>query len=218
MPVTLNDLLQSIASYVNQDPTQPTGTDESMWINLLNQSQQEWANELVWRKTLNRQYQVPITDGMVSVGVPATFQSLNSPVYDVSQNPPIQYFEIYPEDRWTKDPTEKYCWRAGDEVTGISLQFNPALASGASIAIDYIATPSSMATYTDVLTCPSSQFVVTRTLAKILGARSDPRYTAVMSESIHLLETLEQNEVAITGGQENNTPNFYSRRHFRVGE
>jgi len=217
MAVTLRDVLDSVASFVNQDPTLATSTDLTSQVNLINQAQDEWGEADQWDEL-----RVPLSPSFTvsgaSMALPGNFKKLMSPVFDVSSGTPVEYPEIDPSERFTKVSTDKYVYKLGNKVTGMSLQINPVLASGASLNL-YIQTyPSSMATLTDAVTCPSKQFLVQRTISKILGARSDPRFTIYKGESDDLLSNMIEEGAAFSGGQENRTPDAWSSKNFRLGD
>lgn len=218
MPDTLEDVLQDVAAYINQDPTTPTGTDLTMWTRLVNQSQNEWADSFNYRRILGRPYEVPVTASMTSIGLPVTFKKLLSPVFDKTLSSNNEYLEIMPIDKNYKTSTDKYVVKYGDSGSGQYLLINPALGSGASITFDYLATPSAMATLNATVTCPSRQFLVLRTISKILSARSDPRFPQVQIDSEDLLLAMQDNEAAATGGQDNQTPSRMRRTGYRIGE
>jgi hypothetical protein len=217
---TVADILRSVASYINQDPTLPTGTDLTMWIDLINQSQEEWADSYIWRKTLTRTNEVTVNNSQVSVGLPVGFERLLSPVFDYSGglSNPYRYYEIKPAIRFLKEETEKYVYKMGSEAEGQYLKINPALASGASIVFDYLSRPSSLATLNDAVTCQSDQFLVLRTVSKILSSRSDPRFTIVFETSNTLLGHMMDDEAAETGGEDNEMRSTLERKGFRPGE
>lgn len=217
MAYTLRDVLDSVASFVNQDPTLATSTDLTSQVNLINQAQDEWGDADQWdelRVALSPSFSV----SGASMGLPANFKKLMSPVYDVSKDPDNPYPEIDPKERFTKNSTEQYVFRMGNKVSGMSLQINPVLASGASLNCYIQIYPSSMATLTDTATCPSKQFLVQRTIAKILGARSDSRFPTYKAESDDLLSNMIEEAAAFSGAQENKTPDSWSSKNFRLGE
>lgn len=213
---TLQNVLQSIAAYINQDPTLSTGTDLTMQVNLVNQAIQEWGVTYQW-KQLKQSIAPSFTVSAVSVALPQNFSKTRSPLFDVAQSPAVRYFEIDPSERYQHVSTDKYMYILGNDVTGYNMMVNPPLASGASLNIDIQVNPSSVATLQDIIPCPSSQFIVTRTLAKILSARSDPRFPSMDQQSDNLLQNLIEEEMAASGGELNRTSDQYSRMSFRVG-
>lgn len=215
----LQQLLQDTAAYVNQDPTLVTGTDLTAWANLVNQAQNEWGDTYQWRQL--RYTTVPTTVySQASIGLASTFKKLMSPVYDFSTgiSSPTKYEQIRPEDRFNKDSTDKYVYLMGNDSQGKYLVINPPLASGVSLSFDWQSTPSSMATLQDVAVCPSREYLVKRTIQYILSARSDSRFPQIKSEADELLSNMIEEEAAISGGQQNTTPDYYKSRNFRLGE
>lgn len=218
MPTTLGDILQRVASYINQDPTLPSGTDLSMWTSFVTQSQDEWADSYVWRKQLQRRYEVPVANGMVSIGLPDDYDRLDAPIFDASITGNNRYYEILSQDRFLKDPNDKYFCKYGSNASGWHLEINPALSSGASITIDYVSHPVSLVSLNDPITCQSDQFLVLRTISKILSARSDPRFTIVYQESVTLLQHMMDDEASPDNARDNQTPTWMDRKQFRIGE
>ncbi len=217
--IQVSSVLTDVASYINQDPTAPTGTDLTMWINLVNQAQNEWADVYQW-KQLRNTINLTVNLSQVSFGLPANFKKMMSPVYDYSVGPnqPTQYYEIPPQQRFQAATTDKYVYILGNAITGYSLNLNPAAASGASLVFDIQTTVSSLATGNDTVTCPSQQYLSLRTMAKILSARSDPRFPQVYSESQNLLSSMMEEEASLSGGTDNTVPNQYHLNNFRIGE
>lgn len=217
---TLSNVLSDIASYINQDSTLPTGTDLDMWTNLVNQSQNEWAGSYLWRRQLTRTLSVPVQASMTSVGLPANFERLLSPLmrWENGINEDNKYYEVMPLDRFNKASTDKYVYKMGDKASGQYLMINPCLTSGASVTLDYLSSPSSLVTVTDTITCPSRQFLALRTISKILSARSDPRFPQVKADSDDLYDQLKNDEAAATGGQDNQTPTNFGRKGLRIGQ
>jgi hypothetical protein len=217
-PVTLESVLQDVAAFINQDPATPTGTDLGMWISLVDHAQNEWATTYQW-KQLRRPF-YPTSASGVSLALPATFKKLMSPVYDLSLTSNNQYQEINPSERYlhTSSPDDKYCWVLGNWVTGFSLQMNPPPVAGASLSVDIQFYPSGLVTLPDVVTCPSHEYLVHRTIASVLAARSDPRFTHMAQDADELLSNMVEEEAARSGSWKNQTPSQFSNMGFRIGE
>jgi len=217
---TLSDVLARVAAYINQDTTIPTGSDLTVFTNFVNQSQDQWADSYVWRKQLMKQYSPTISVSQTSLAMPSDFDRMASPVYDLSVSDSVsnRYFELVPDQRFLTDSTAKYCYLVGDNSTGRALNFNPPLASGASLGFDYMARPASLTTLTSLVTCPSDQYIVLKTIAKILSARSDPRFTIIEDQAEVLMGHMMDDEAAATGGMNNQTRQQFDRDNFRIGE
>lgn len=215
MSYTLRQVLDDVASFINQDPTLATGTDLTSQVNLINQSQNEWAEADQW-KALRLPLSLSVGASAVSLGLPSNFKKMMSPIFDMSVSYPTEYKEIEPSERFALTSSDKYFYIRGNDVTGKSVQINPGLASGASLVAEMQVYPSSMATLVDVATCPSKQFLVSRTIAKILGARSDPRFPTYKAESDSLLENMMEEDAAYSGAQVNKIPSAWGS--FRIGD
>ncbi len=218
MSTTVQTILSNVAAYVNQDPSIPTGTDQTMWINLINQAQNEWGDVYQW-KQLRVPVALSVGASQASFALPSNFKKMMSPLYDYSSGPnaPIRYWEIPPTERFSHSDTDRYCYILGNDISGFSLTLNPGAVSGASLCADIQTTPSSLATLSDVLTCPSPQFITLRTIAKILSARSDPRFPQVYSESNNLLSSMMEEEATPSLGTDGTVPNQYKVNQFRIG-
>lgn len=214
---TLRNVLDNIASYINQDPTLVTGTDLTSQINLVNQSQLEWANTYHW-KLLRQTYFVPTVGvSATSIGLPSYFQKTMSALADYNTSPPTTYQQLYnPAERFYHNSTDKYFYVMGDDGTGHYMVTNNILAN-ASLQIDIQVQPTALATITDVVTCPSYQFLALRAISKILSARSDPRFPQIKSDSDDIMASLIEEDVASSGGVINGTPDRFSKAGFRIG-
>jgi len=214
---TLQDILTDIAAFINQDPTLPTGSDLTMWTNLINHAQNEWASVYQW-SDLRYVFRPTTAFSGASIGLPSNFKKAMSPLYDLTKTSSNIYYQINPSERYLHTPNDKYFYILGNKVDGFALIVNPAISSGASMSMDYQAYPSSLATLTDTATCPNSEFLVRRTIASILAARSDPRFPIIKAEADDLLSNMIEEEAAPSGGEDNTTPSSFARKQFRIGE
>ena len=218
MATTLSDVLQDVAAYINQDPTLPSGTDLTSWARLANQSQKEWAQVLQWRILRKPNYALTFTVSGASIGLPSNFQMMQGPVVDYVTNPPTKYYEIDADWRFDKVTTDKYIYTHIDNQLGPYLMINPVPASTASLVADIHFAPTSLATLTDVVTCPEPQFIVLRTISKILSARSDPRFPQVKADSDEALSQMIDEETAKPQSYDIRTPDRFTKNGFRVGQ
>jgi len=214
---TLSNVLQDISSIVNQDPALPTGTDLSMQVNLANQALNEWGEAYQWAQLRVVGFAPSILLSTTSTALPSNFEKLMSRPFDVTNNT-INYEEIRPENRFTKDINERYCYTGGDDAVGHYIVFNPPLASGASINFDFQSVPSSMVTLQDVLVCPSKNFIVHRVIGKIYESRSDPRFQTFKSYADGAMVQLIQEEATVSGAMTNQVPVQDKKFGFRIGQ
>jgi len=214
---TLNQVLQDVGAYIDQDTTLPTGTELTVRVNLVNQSLDEWGNAYQW-KQLRVIYSPTFALSATSIGLPTNFKKLMSPPYDISLTSDNKYIEIRPEERFNKLSTDKYSYILGNEAGGKALIINPALTSGASLVLDYQSFPSSMATLQDVAVTSNPEFLVKRTIAYILEARADQRFPLVKAEADRIISTAIEEEDTPSGGMDNRVPDFARSGSFRIGE
>ena len=217
---TVTEILQNVGSIIDQDTTLPTGTDLLVRIALINQAQAEWERSYSWKEIRINRYPIPVADQMVSVALPSTFKKLMSRPFDMSKTTNNDYEEIRPEQaylRISQDLNNRFCFTGGNKVTGKYINFNPAIASGASIVFDYQSAPVSVATLNDVPTCPSDTFITKKVIAKIYESRADTRFPQFLSEANDTLANLMDEEAALSGGTNNTLPTFYDNVNFRMG-
>lgn len=217
----VNDVLNDVAVIVDQDPTLATGTDLSVRIQLADQAQREWENNYQPKELRQNQFAPSITLSMTSLALPTNFKKLMSRPFNMALTAGNDYEEIRPEEayqRFILDANNRYCYVAGNDVAGKYMVFNPALPSGASILFDYQMYPSSLATVTDTVTCPSRTFMYKKIIAKIYESRADTRFPQFNSEADSALANMMAEEAAPSRGYQNQTRNQYDRQNFRIGQ
>jgi hypothetical protein len=67
---------------------------------------------------------------------------------------------------------------------------NRQLISGASIKILYYATPASLVSPTDVITCPNPNFLIQGVIADVWQAKEDPRYQQAKVDANLILQNM----------------------------
>lgn len=213
---TVTSILQSVGAKVDQDTALPSGTELTVRVNYVQQSQQDWADAYPW-DILRKTHTVTVLLSMTSIGLPSNFERLLTPPYDASLTAGNRYNQINVSDRFNKIATDKYSIVHGDSAEGKYLTINPGLPSGASLVFDYLSTPSSLATTSDTTICPSDRFLIERTTYYVLEARSDQRFPIVEARSNSLLEQLIEDENTPTGGENNRVPDWQRSTGFRIG-
>lgn len=213
---TLRQILDDIAAYVDQDTTIASGTELTKRVNLVDQALKEWGNAYQW-KQLRRSFSPSFGLSSVSLGLPTTYKKLMTPLWDMSTIPATKYIEINPSDRGDKLASDKYCYLSGDDAIGFSLQINPGLPSGASLVMDLQHFPSGMATLQDISVCPQPLFLSKRVVGLIFEQRADSRFPQLKADANVLLQTMIEEEVAPSGGMNNQIPNLFKSTGFRIG-
>ncbi|PWT73671.1 MAG: hypothetical protein C5B59_12825 [Bacteroidetes bacterium] len=220
MSFTLNDILNDVAAIVDQDTTLATGTDLTVRVQLVNQVQYQWAKNYQPKELRVYGFAPSIFLSCTSLALPSNFKSLMGRPYDMSKTSGNDYEEIRPEEsyiRLTMDVNNRYCFTGGNEVTGKWINFNPALASGASLLFDYQSLPSSLVTLQDIVTCPSRSYMYKGVIAKIYESRADPRFPQFNSEAEDSLANMMEEEAALSGAFSNQIRTQYDRQNFHIG-
>lgn len=176
--------MSNISSTVNQDPTQPTSgsADFLLWIQFINRAQVEWAEAYDWEVTKVLYHPTVATNTLssfTSIGLPLNFRKLGGPVINYSSglNGGETWPQELPEHVLEHADSDKFFTVNGDPSNGYYLLWSPGtLVSGASIEINYYSMPTTLTASNDVPIMPDSEFLVNRTVAYVLEARSDPRY------------------------------------------
>lgn len=190
--------MKQIASTVNQEATAPTaGSDEyNLWLQYLNRSQEEWSEAFDWES--QRKHYWPSVTGIsqASVTLPTQFDKLAAPVkvFSTGRTDPYIYSYILDENEEMYDSTDRYVKLTGDISSGKSLVLNPGtLASGASLYIQYFATPSTLSSASQYMAMEDSQFAVDRTIAYIFESRSDARFQIEETKARERLLSMVEN-------------------------
>lgn len=194
----VSNIMDRIASLVNQDDTGPTaGSDEwKLWLVYINRAISEWGNSHDW-EDLRKEFK-PTISGLTNatIPLPTDFRKLaTSPVlWGGSDADGKEWSEILPEQQRLYDYTDDWVQVRGDISNGFNLIWNPGtLSSGASITIQYFSVPTSLASPANVPIVPDSEFLIERTIGYILEARSDPRYQAIEARAREKLLTMIEN-------------------------
>lgn len=215
MAKTLQQLLSDIGAFIDQDTTLPTGTEMDVRVNLVNQSLNEWAEAYQWQ-SLRSTAALPFALSATSVGLPANFKKLMSPVVDVTISGDNKYVEIPASDRF-KTLHDRWVVVGGNESTG-KYMLIAGMPSGASLVFDYQRYPSALATLVDVAEIPQPAYLVKRTLAHILESRSDTRFPDMQAQADRVLESMIEEEDVPSGGANNRVPDWARSTGFRIGE
>ena len=175
------EVMKQVASTVNQSATAPTvNSDEyDLWLQYLNRSQAEWARAFDW-ESLRIHYFPTITGASTAtIALPIYFKKIAAPIqlFDSGFASPLQFSYVIDEDEAIYDPNDRFFTLTGDISSGKSVVLNPAtLVSGASLEIQFFATPSTLSGASQYLAMEDPQFAVDRTIAYIFESRSDPRF------------------------------------------
>jgi len=191
----LSDILKSVGALTDQDPALPTGSDLTQRIQFANDALGEWADTYTWTDLRSTIYVNPSTDSLTSLALPSNFREPLSSLVQFNENGSKYEYEIIPgATRFDKSSNDKYCYIQG-VFPNKSLQIPNALSSGASLQIDYMSFPSSLATLTDTVPVSATQYMVKKIAALVLQGRGDPRFPSIQNDAQRILSNAieEQN-------------------------
>lgn len=179
MRLSVQAIMESVSASTNQEASLPTGSEYTLWLSYLNRAIAEWANSHDW-EDLKKTFSPTISGtSQTTVPLPLDFRTFAGPVKHWGTG--ISEGEDWPiileEKMSLQHQDDHYLYVRGDISSGYNLIWNPGtLASGASLSVPYFSMPTSLASPAQVPVVPDSQFLVDRSIAFILEARSDPRY------------------------------------------
>lgn len=218
MAKTLESILQDIGAYVDQDTTLPTGTEETVRVNFVNQALREWADAYDWSQ-LRQIGTLSVTLSGTSAALPTNFKKLLSPIYDMSQAVSVdrEYQQVDASERFSRQTSDKVVWLLGDDAVGYSVN-SFGFVSGLSAVYYYQSVPSSLATLADTTVIPNPNFLVKRTIAYILEARSDARFPQAKQDADLEMRRMIEFQDTPSGAQSNRIPDWARSTGFTIGE
>lgn len=223
--LTVSQIMKQIAATVNQEANAPTvgGSEYSLWLEYLNRSLFEWAEANDWEE-LRKTYYPAISASQATIPLPIDFKKLaGSPrLYNGNLACGFEEFDESSETNLRNHiPSDKYVLVSGNNADGFNMLWNPAtLVSGASVAVPYYSMPTLLNSDTAVPAMADSQFMIDRTIAYILEARSDPRFQQQEIKAREkLLTMVENSNLEKFNSYAGSTPvsNFLRKVNFRVG-
>lgn len=217
---TLEDILQSVGAFLDEDATTPSGDDLTTRVKYVDMALSEWGNTYQWRQ-LRISATATFAFSGTSFALPTNFKKLMSPVVDVTEAIDNEYIEIRPDQRFSRASAsnlgDRYSYVIGDDAIGRALVISPAIASGASLNYDFQSFPSSMATLSDISVCPHPEFITKRTIALLLEVRSDPRFPQLKIDADTLLSRMVEEEQSASLGENNTTREWAKEADYSVG-
>ena len=195
---TLSDILVDVNAYVDLNAALPTGDELITRIN--------YANQAIWDAAaisqlseFDRIYNTTST-ASATIPLPSGFHEFKvSPMVGSNGNW-IEYPEISPEDRYSKETGDKYCYVLGNPREGYFAIFN-GLDSGQTVSFTYQAFPSGFATLTDICELDDPTYVSTKTESYVLQSRGSDKFPYVDAVSERKLKNLIGRGMKSAGGQ-----------------
>ena len=210
----LSEILKSVGAITDQDASLPTGSDLTQRLQFANDALGEWADTYTWTDLRSTIYVNTTTASVTSLGLPVNFREPLSPLVEFNDDGSKWVYQIVPAvDRFNKISTDRYCYINGTYPTK-ALVIPNALPSGASLQIDYMSFPSSLATLTDTVPVSATQYMVKKIAALVLQGRGDPRFPSIQNDAQRILSNaIEEQNVPF--GRVNRIP--YYTAGFSIG-
>lgn len=195
---TLREILIDANSTLDLEAALPTGDELTL--------RQNYANQAVWDALVTGQLS-EMTQEFVKGATGATV-SLPSNFYEFQVDPQVldstgnwtPYPEILPQEKYSKDSGDKYCYVLGNPVEGYSAVFNN-LPSGATVSAMIQRSPSGMQTLTDKCELSDPTYVVRSIESYVLYSRSDERFPTANAMKEKQLRNMYSKEMKTPGGQ-----------------
>lgn len=225
--LTVDQIMTQIASTVNQEASSPTagGDEYLLWLQYINRALFEWSNAADW-EVLRKVYFPTITGSSnVTISMPQDFRKVAAEirVYGNGYQNGRGLGEVLPDQIGQYSQSDDYFITRGDINNGFNIILHLgtfSVASGASLAIEYYSTVTSLASPAQVPVIQDSQFLIDRTIAYILEARSDARFQVEETKAREkLLAMVENNNAMRFNSYAGNNPvsNITHKSGFRVG-
>jgi hypothetical protein len=192
---TLEQILKNANAYVDLEFTLPIGDDLPVRTNYAQRAVDEWASAYQWRQLKNTFY--PLTTG-ATVSLPSDFREL----VGVPRQGQEDFPEIQPEDRHSKEPTERYLYILGNRSAGHKAIVNN-FEADATLSMTYQRYPSNMSTLTSVCEVPDPDYVTQKVISYVLQSRTDERFPIIEAEAKRLLSNMIGREMIRVPGGDN---------------
>lgn len=200
---TLSEILINANSYLDLEASEPTGDDLAVRINYAKQAISEWGAAYNWRQLKQH---LEIAPSLMSISLPSNYRNLMGPPRNLTASGYWdEYPEILPEEKYSKDSTDKYCYIMGNPSEGYTIIFNN-LITGASLSIDYQRFPSNVATLTDTVEVDDGEYIKMKVISYVLQSRSDERFPQVDADANRMLRNMIGRESMRTLGGSGSTP------------
>ena len=218
--MTLEEILQRIGSYVDQDATTPTDTDLDIRKKFINYAYEDWALAYDWDE-LKTTYTATATQASTaSLSLPTDFIKSQSPLYESTTDltQPRVYTQIRPNDFNNYNSSDEIFYVEGNRESGFVARIPKGLTSGATIQLKYQKLPTSLASLGQIPVLSNPNYLVQRGISFVLESRGDTRFPTAKADAEKILASmLEHQNVLNSGGGENRVRDYYSKRGYRIG-
>lgn len=215
--MTLEQILQKVGSYVDQDATTPTSSDLVNRTNFVNMAYDEWAETTDWPELISTYTATVSGTSITQMSLPTNFSKVQSPLY-VEENGSTFIYDQYRTDEWLTDTTKYTFYLSGNYVEGYKLNIPKCLENGSIINLKYKAKPSTLSGLTAQPVLSNPNYLVQRTIAYVLESRGDTRFPTAKADAERLMAMmLESQNTATINGRNNLARNYYGKNNFIIG-
>lgn len=224
MSVTVDEVQSQLAAILDQNESASdiSSDDYSLRLKYMNMSLLEWAEANEWQ-SLYKEFNmlVSTSTGNASIAMPADFRKPTSqPIisYDSANSQP--FLIIQPQNDVQYDEFKKRVAFLGNPADGYTMRvYGVSLNSGASVKLPYFSVPQSLASPTNIIPVPNTNFILKRTLAYWWEAREDARFPSAKAESQQILQNMIEFENIFPQGADNSQVKTVEQTtyRFRVG-
>lgn len=211
--LTVQSIMSAMALHLNGDTTVPTeGTNEyNKWLAAINESQRDWASvDYDWESLYLVAY-TSLSQSGTSLSLPTNFVKLAGfPKFAGTEYPEQRKQETGRFDTSDKYVTVDY----GRKI----LTVNPPQTSNVTAEIPFYSEPSNLTSLTQSSLCPNDNYLVNRSVGKILLSRENPKFQAFVDESEKLLARMIGKEVVRSDQFDNSVKNdIHTKYGFVLG-
>jgi len=202
--------MAGMALHLNGDIEVPSGDEYSLWLEALNQTQNDWYElDYNW-EGLRKTQRTTLLQSGTSIGLPSDFVKLDGfPKFDGNERA-----EIRIEDEGLYSSTDAY---VTVDLAEKYLSVHPAAATTITADVRYWSMPASLTTGTDISKCPSDQYLTIGATSKVLFARDSVKYSKFSDEAEALLARMLSKEVTKGVQMDTSIRNYAAKRGFRLG-
>lgn len=193
---TLLDLLIDANAILDLNAIEPSGTEELTRAN--------YANQAVWDASATGQLKefkaefLTTTTTLATVALPSNFREFQANPQIYANGVWNEYIPIEPEEKYSKDPQESYCYVLGNPAAGYNLIINNLLAGNLSVI--YQRYPSGLLTLTDQCELSDPTYITRKIESYVLYSRSDDRFPIAEQRAQQILSNMYARNMKGVGG------------------
>lgn len=198
----LLQILQDANAVVDLEAATPTGDELTLRTNYANQAVFD-ASGYAQLPEFKKEYVGNISSA-ATLPLPSNFRELQDDPHMLVSGSWQVWPAIQPEERYTKDPSERYSYVLGNPAEGFNLIFNSPEAN-ATYSVIFQRYPSGLATLTDVCELSDPTYVVRKVESYVLYSRGDDKFNIAESRAQNILLNMTGRSMKGSGGQGRDT-------------